>query len=83
MPVPASVSVDATADLLAAANAGRRSLTIQPQDGDIYFGTDSEVTTSSGMKIPSGSMLEITDYQDDVYAVAASAVDVRVWEVSR
>lgn len=59
-------------------------VTIQPLDGDIYFGYNDSVTASTGTKVFKGQFfpLEATD-QLPVWLVAASGtVDVRITEVS-
>ena len=62
---------------------GRKLVTVQPVDGDIYYGYSASVTTSSGTKIIKGQlfMQECTD-QLPIYLVAASDVDVRITEVA-
>jgi hypothetical protein len=62
----------------------RAVVTIQPLDGDVYYGYTSGVTASTGTKIFKGQVypLEATD-QLPVYIVAASGtIDVRITEVS-
>ena len=62
----------------------RTVITIQPIDGDIYFGYSSGVTSSTGTKIFKGQIypMEATD-KLPVYIVAATGtVDVRITEVS-
>ena len=62
----------------------RTIITIQPVDGDIYFGYSSGVTSATGTKIFKGQIypMEATD-KLPVYIVAATGtVDVRITEVS-
>lgn len=62
----------------------RTIITIQPLDGDVYFGYDSgSLTSSTGTKIFKGQYfpIEATD-QLPVYLVsAAGTIDVRITEV--
>lgn len=67
----------------ASALEDRKVVTIQPLDGDVYFGYDSSVTSSTGTKVFKGQYfpLEAGD-QLTVYLVADSGtVDVRITEV--
>lgn len=63
----------------------RTVITIQPLDGNIYYGYDSSVTTSNGTKIYKGQVhtLEATD-QLAVWIVSETGTNtnVRVTEVS-
>ncbi len=63
----------------------RTIITIQPLDGDVYFGYNSgTLTSSTGTKIFKGQyfIMEASDSLP-VYVVAASGtVDVRITEVS-
>jgi hypothetical protein len=59
----------------ATALAGRERLIVQPTDGDIYIGRDNSVLTTTGIKIASGTIIELSGTW---YAIAASAVDVRI-----
>lgn len=62
----------------------RAVITIQPLDGDVYYGYDIGVTSSTGTKVFKGQVfpLEATD-QLPVYVVSASGtIDVRITEVS-
>lgn len=64
--------------------AERQVVTIQPIDGDIYFGYDNSVSSTTGTKIFKGQIypLEATDLLP-VWVVAGSGtVDVRITEVS-
>lgn len=61
----------------------RQVVTIQPIDGDVYFGYSSGVTSSTGTKIYQGQVypVEATD-KLAVYVIAASGtVDTRITEV--
>jgi hypothetical protein len=62
----------------------RNVLTIQPLNGDVYFGYSDSVTSLTGTKIYQGQVfpLEATD-ELPVWIVAASGtIDVRITEVS-
>lgn len=62
----------------------RSVITIQPLDGDVYYGYTAGVTSTTGTKIFQGQVypLEAT-HQLPVYVVAASGpIDVRITEVS-
>lgn len=74
-----AVSVGVAATLIHAANTARKSILIQPQDGDIFVGSDNLVTTANGVKVASGVGFVIYAV-NDVYAIAASAVDTRYLE---
>jgi hypothetical protein len=74
-----AVSVSTTATLIKAATASRKTLLVQPLDGDIYFGSDASVTTSNGVLIRQLTGMVIENV-GDVYAIAAAATDVRFFE---
>lgn len=79
-----SVSTVVEAKVGASRLEDRKVLTLQPTDGDIYFGYSASETTSSGTKIFMGQVypLEATDSLP-VYIIAASGtVNVRVTEVA-
>jgi hypothetical protein len=62
----------------------RTVITIQPIDGDIYYGYDNSVTSTNGTKIFKGQVyaMEATD-QLPVWIVAETGtIDVRITEVS-
>ena len=61
----------------------RKCISIQPLDGDIFYGFDSSVTISTGTKLFQGEkfFLECGDTLD-VYVVSAGTVDTRIAEYS-
>jgi len=73
---PIEVKVGATA------YGPRTVVTVQPIDGEVYYGYDNSVTTSTGTKIFKGQLMpfEAGD-QLQVWLVAAGTVDVRITEV--
>jgi hypothetical protein len=74
-------SVSTTAVEISAANPNRGNMLLQPQDGDIFVGTDASVTVSNGIKVAAGSSASFT-LQTAIFAIAAAAVDVRYLEES-
>lgn len=62
----------------------RQVVTIQPVDGEIYFGYTNSVTSSTGTKIFRGQVYPLEAKTSlTIWVVAASGtVDVRVTEVS-
>mgnify|MGYP001552262096 CR=1 FL=1 len=61
----------------------RKSIILQPLDGDIYWSYDSGVTTSTGHALDEGSLIYIqTGELLPVYLIAASNTDVRISEVA-
>ena len=62
----------------------RQIITIQPLDGDIYFGYDSSVTTSTGTKIFRGQQYPLEARETlSVFVIAESGtVDTRITEVA-
>lgn len=60
---------------------GRTVLIVHPVNGDIYWGFDTSVTTSNGMRIPDDStaVFRVGDSQN-IYFIAASSIDVRFVE---
>ena len=82
-----AISVTTTAQVVrvGGSNLSKRSvISIQPIDGDIFYGADSGVTSSTGTKIFQGGkfFLECADTLD-IYVVAASgSVDTRIGEYS-
>ncbi len=85
--VYASQSVTTTAAELkvgASALTKRKVISIQPIDGDVYYGFDGSVTSSNGTKVFKGEkfFLECGDTLP-IYLVAASGtVDTRIAEYS-
>ncbi len=80
--VNTAVSVSTAVTLLAAANAHRVAVTVQPTNGDVFVGYSSGVTAATGVKVVSGSVLYEPDFFGALYAIASAAtVDVRVAEV--
>ena len=61
----------------------RKFVTMQPIDGDIYFGYSSSVTTSTGTKVFKGQFfpMEATDSLP-IYIVSAGTVDTRIAEIA-
>lgn len=61
----------------------RQAVLIQPVDGEVYYGFDSSVTTSTGFKVFKNQTLFLGVGKDvDVYLIAASGtVDVRIAEI--
>lgn len=62
----------------------RTVVTIQPLDGDIYYGYNSSVTTTTGTKIFQGQFFPF-EAEDSlsVWVIAASGtIDCRITEVS-
>jgi len=75
-----AVSIGATATLIKAANSSRRSIAIQPIDGDIYVASDSNVTTANGLKVTQGGSITIENMLA-VYGISdGPTVDVRYSE---
>lgn len=62
----------------------RKVIGIQPLDGDIFWGYDSSVTSTTGHKIYQDVYVEIeASEQLSVYLVAASgSIDVRISEIA-
>lgn len=62
----------------------RKVVTIQPIDGDIYYGYDNSVTTSTGTKIYQGQFFPFEASPDlQIWVIAASGtIDCRITEVS-
>jgi hypothetical protein len=61
----------------------RTSISVQPLDGNIYYGYDSSVSTSNGTKIFKSQLLIIEAASSlPVYVIAETGtVDVRITEV--
>lgn len=68
----------------ASALSERTVITIQPIDGDVYFGYSDSVTSLTGTKIFQGQVYPLEAAQSlPVWVVAASGtIDVRITEVS-
>jgi len=64
--------------------AERSVVTVQPIDGDIYYGYDNSVTITTGTKIIEGQTWPFeAGEQLHIYLIAeAGTVDVRITEVS-
>lgn len=80
-----TVSVGATATVIAAANSARKSLIIRnTSTGTVYIGYDSSVTTSNGFPVAQKDAYEINQtnlYTGAVYGIVASGTsDVRKME---
>jgi len=79
---PESVTITTTSATLEPATAitgGRNRLIARPIDGDIFWSWTSPATAAAGMKLAKGETMEWAG-DDDVFAIAASSVDVRVIE---
>lgn len=59
----------------------RKSVTVCPTNGVVYFGYTNAVTTSSGTPITAGNILPFGS-SVSVWLIAASTTDVRVTEAS-
>lgn len=59
----------------------RKCVSIQPLDGDVFYGFDGSVSTSTGTKIFQGEkfFLECGDKMD-IYLVSAGTIDTRIAE---
>lgn len=80
-----TVSVDASAEIIVAANTSRTSVVIQNADASdiVYVGSNSSVLTTTGIKIAAGSSITFDDYTGPIYGIgSAAAVDVRYWETN-
>jgi len=61
----------------------RKVITIQPTDGEIWFGYNSSVTSSTGTKIHEGQLIQIEASESlPVWMVSGGSVNVRITEVS-
>ena len=85
-----NVSVGNTATLIVAANSGRQELFItnNSTSPDIFIGSDSSVTASTGLPLYAGQTRErsrgFSIWLGNVYGISASGTaDIRVWETSR
>lgn len=60
----------------------RQIITIQPLDGDVYYGFDNTVTSSNGIKIFQGQIYsrECGDSLEIWLVSASGTVDVRITE---
>lgn len=82
-----ALSVTTTATELkvnASVLAGRTTMYAQPQDGDVYFGFNSSVTTATGTKVAQDATLvvEDPDARVKIYLITSSgSVDVRIGEM--
>jgi len=78
------ITVDTSADLVLAANAGRvTALIVNNGSVTVYLGNDNTVTTTNGIPLVAGAALEDGESGDAWYGVTASgSADVRVLEVS-
>jgi hypothetical protein len=83
----ANLSVSTTAVEVKASTSvlsERKIVTIQPLDGEVYFGYDSSVTSSNGTKIFKGQVypLEAGELLNVFIVADSGTVDVRITEVS-
>jgi len=79
-----SVSTATELKVGASALEERKIVQFQPTDGIIYYGYDSSVTTSNGIKVFSGQLI-IIEASDSlpIYLIAhTGTVNVRIAEVS-
>jgi len=62
----------------------RQVVTMQPLDGDIYYGYDNSVSSTTGTKIYKGQyiLLESTDSLPVWIVAGSGTVDVRITEVA-
>jgi hypothetical protein len=84
---PIGLSVGSTAleaKVGASKEESRLGVLIQPLNGDVYFGYDSGVTTSSGFVVRQNNIYFVAASGRflDVYLVASSTVDVRIAEIA-
>jgi len=82
-----SISVTTAATLIVAANPRRQSLIITNTDATnkLYLGSDSNVTTSTGVEIGTGANLTEDNggskvYCGDVWGISTGTISVRMWE---
>lgn len=83
----AAVSVTTSATLIVAANPRRQSLIITNTDtsAKLYLGSDTAVTTSSGVEIGAGASLTEDNggskvYCGAIYGISTGTISVRYWE---
>jgi hypothetical protein len=82
-----ALSVTTTPQLIkvGASNLDQRTIiTIQPIDGDVYFGYDNSVSSTTGTLVMEGQFfpLEATHKLDVWIVCATGTIDVRITEVS-
>lgn len=68
----------------ASVHTDRKVITIQPIDGEVYFGYDSSVTSSTGTKIFKGQVypLEAGELLPVWIVAASGTINVRITEVA-
>lgn len=68
----------------ASVHTDRKVITIQPIDGEVYFGYDSSVTSSTGTKIFRGQVypLEVGELLPVWIVSASGTVNTRITEVA-
>jgi len=83
-----AVSVGNTATKIINNNCGRQALMLVNNSSDtiVYLGTDSSVTTTTGLPLFYYSTRDFTKtfgyYNGDIYGITASGTaDIRYWEV--
>lgn len=79
-----AISVSTTAveaKVGASALVNRKSLTICPTNGVVYFGFTSSVTVATGTPISSGNILPF-GFAISVFLIASATTDVRITEAS-
>lgn len=80
-----AASVGTSASQIVASRSSRNGLVVQNihASNDLYIGSDSSVTTSTGVKVPAGASIEFPEYVGAVYGIASgSSTTVRYFEVS-
>lgn len=61
----------------------RKVVTIQPTDGDIWFGYDDSVSSTTGTRIYQGQFIQLEASDSlPVWIVSGGSVNVRITEVS-
>lgn len=76
-------TIGGTAAIIVSGRATRDSVIVQNlhASNDLYVGPDSDVLTTTGIKIAAGESYQVPT-RGDVYGIASAAgTDVRYWEV--
>lgn len=78
-----SITVDNTADLIAAENDDRNQLDLYNNGANtVYIGFVSTVLSTNGFPIPAGASFSFNNYNGAVYGItSAGSSDIRVMEV--
>jgi hypothetical protein len=77
-----AVAVDATAEVVKAANSRRESIVVQNVHASqvLYLGSDASVTTSNGLKLLAGESIRLQT-KSAIYGIGSgSATDTRYFE---